>query len=138
VPGDDRVQLGDGVIQLVGILITALATYAVARVTRSGSREANQTTGWTNLVSALQKDVEALRKEEDDTKKYIRDLDQGNRDLARRVNVLEISRRRWKFWGRQVVEVMREGGIVCPQPPESLEDTDPKMDRNRDINNERG
>ena len=121
------VSLSDGLIQFLGILVTAIATYGVAKATRSGSREANQTTGWTNLVAALQKDVAELRKEEDSSATRIKELDQGNRDLARRVYILESSRRRWKWWGRQVVEVMREKGIICPPPPESLEDTDPNM-----------
>lgn len=125
--GDGPVNLGDGVIQFLGILVTAIATYGVAKVTRSGSREANQTTGWTNLVAALQKDVSDLRKEEQECELKLKELDQGNRELARRVYVLESSRRRWKWWGRQVVDVMREKGIICPPPPESLEDTDPNM-----------
>lgn len=120
-------SLGDGLVQFLGILVTAIATYGVAKVTRSGSREANQTTGWTNLVSALQKDVERLNKDENECKERIEELDRGNRDLSRRVYILESSRRRWKWWGRQVVQVMKEKGIICPPPPESLEDTDPNL-----------
>lgn len=119
--------LNNGFIQLLGVVLTALSAYGVAKFNRSGAREINQTTGWTNLVSALQKDVEELRKEEDSFKVHIKELDQGNRDLARRVLVLENSRRRWKWWGRQVVDVMKEKGIICPPPPESLDDTDPNL-----------
>lgn len=119
----------DGILQLVGIIVTAVSAYGVAKFTRYGSKEANQTTGWTNLVAALQKDVEALRKEEDESKKFIKELDNGNKDLARRVYVLERSRHRWKYWGRQVVDIMSGQGVIFPNPPEPLEDTDPNMER---------
>lgn len=125
-------NLGDGMVQLLsffGAAITALATYGVAKLTRSGSREANQTTGWTNLVAALQKDVESFRKEEEENKKFIKELDEGNKDLTRRVYVLERSRHRWKYWGRRVVEVMSDQGVIFPDPPEPLEDTDPNLQR---------
>ena len=132
--GDDLVKLSDEMIQLIGLVITALSAYGVAKFTRSGAKEANQTLGWTNLVAALQKEVSDLRQEEDETRVRIKELDQGNKDLAKRVYVLESSRRRWKWWGRQVVDVMKEKGIICPAPPEPLEDTDPNMERERNAN----
>lgn len=116
-------------VQLAGVFITALSGYLIAKFNRIGAKEANQTTGWISLVAALQKEVEELRKEEDDTKAHIRDLDQGNRDLARRVYVLERSRHRWKGWGQQVVEIMEARGVTFPTPPEPLDDTDPNMKR---------
>lgn len=119
--------LNNGFVQLLGITITALSAYGVAKFTRTGAREANQTTGWTNLVAALQIEVASLRKEEDDTKVQIKELDTGNKDLARRIYVLERSRHRWKYWGRQVVEIMETQGVHFPDPPEPLEDTDPNM-----------
>lgn len=121
-------SINDGILQLGGLIITALATYGVARLTRSGAREANQTTGWSTLVSALQKEVESLRRDQDSEKIHIAEMDKGNRDLAHRIYVLEGSRRRWKWWGRQVVDVMKERGIICPPPPEPLEDTNPDME----------
>jgi len=120
--------LNNGFVQLMGIFLTALSAYGVARFNRSGSREANQTTGWTNLVEALQREVGELRKEEDDTKKHVKEMDEGNRDLARRIYVLERSRHRWKGWGQRVVEIMQERGVSFPSPPEPLEDTDPNME----------
>ena len=121
--------LNDGIIQFIGIVITALATYGVAKLTRSGAKEANQTLGWTNLVTALQTEVKQLRNEEDDTRSHIKDLDTGNRDLARRVYVLERNRHSWKHWGRTVVEIMRVQGVIFPDPPEPLDDTDPGIER---------
>jgi len=122
-------SLSDGMIQLVGIVITAVSAYTVAKFTRSGAKEANQTIGWSNLVAALQKEVAELSVKEDKTEARIRELDQGNRDLARRVYVLERSRHRWKGWGQMVAEIMKEKGVVFPNPPEPLQDTDPNMDR---------
>jgi cell division protein FtsB len=116
-------------IQFLIAVSTALSAYGVAKFNRSGSREANQTTGWTNLVAALQAEVRELKKEEDDTKAQIKELDQGNRDLARRVYVLERSRHRWKYWGRQVAEVMSGQGVTFPDPPEPLGDTDPNLEK---------
>jgi FtsZ-binding cell division protein ZapB len=118
-------------VQLVGVFITALSGYLIAKFNRSGAKEANQTTGWISLVTALQKEVEELRKEEDATKAHIKDLDQGNRDLARRVYVLERSRHRWKGWGQQVVEIMKARGIEFPTTPEPLDDTDPNIPKDR-------
>lgn len=123
--------LNESILGILGIVITALSGYAVAKFTRSSSREANQTVGWTNLVAALQSEVRELRKEEDDTKIHIKELDQGNRDLARRVYVLERSRHRWKGWGQQVVDVMKIRGISFPPPPEPLDDTDPNIPRSK-------
>lgn len=117
----------NGFVQLIGVILTALSAYAVAKFTRSGAKEINQTTGWTNLVTALQAEVASLRKEEDDTQDRIKELDNGNKELARRVYALERSRYRWKWWGRRVVEVMETHGITFPSPPEPLEDTDPNM-----------
>jgi cell division protein FtsB len=122
-------QLSEGMIQFLIAVSTALSAYGVAKFNRSGSREANQTTGWTNLVAALQAEVRELKKEEDDTKAQIKELDQGNRDLARRVYVLERSRHRWKYWGRQVAEVMSGQGVTFPDPPEPLGDTDPNLEK---------
>lgn len=119
--------LNNGFVQLLGVFLTALSAYGVAKFNRSGSKEANQTTGWTNLVAALQKEVGDLSEKEDKTEERIKELDQGNRDLARRIYVLERSRHRWKFWGRRVVEVMQEQGVRFPDPPEPLEDTDPNV-----------
>lgn len=119
--------LNNGAVQILGVLITALSAYGVAKFNRSGAEEANQTTGWTNLVAALQKEVSELRREEDETKAYVKELDNGNKELARRVYVLERSRHRWKGWGQQVVTIMETMGIVFPGPPEPLDDTDPNI-----------
>lgn len=119
--------VSDGVIQAIGLLLTALSAYGVAKFNRSGSKETNQTVGWTNLVAALQKEVSELRKEEDETKVFIRDLDKGNKELGHRMLMLERSRHRWKVWGKRVVEIMEERGITFPPPPEQLDDTDPDM-----------
>lgn len=123
--------LNEGILGALAVVITGVSAYVVAKFTRNSSREANQTTGWTNLVSALQAEVKELRREEDDTKLHIKELDQGNRDLARRVYVLERSRHRWKGWGQQVVEIMKGRGIDFPQTPEPLDDTDPNMQRTK-------
>lgn len=119
-------------IQFLIAVSTALSAYGVARFNRRGSQEANQTTGWTNLVAALQAEVRELKKEEDDTKAHIKELDQGNRDLARRIYVLERSRHRWKYWGRTVAEIMLGQGVIFPNPPEPLQDTDPDLERDKD------
>jgi hypothetical protein len=125
--------LNSGITQLLGILITALSAWGVARFTRSGAREANQTTGWTNLVAALQKEVGELRveqaRDESTNQARFKELDQGNRELAARVFRLERSRYRWRHWAQQVVRLMEAQGITFPPPPESLEDTDPSMTR---------
>lgn len=125
--------LNSGITQLVGILITALSAYGVARFTRSGAREANQTTGWTNLVAALQKEVGELRSEQAREEKLNQDrfkeLDQGNKELASRVFRLERSRYRWRHWAQQVVRIMEVQGLTFPPPPETLEDTDPSIAR---------
>lgn len=126
MPGDEPgSMLNSGLIQLLGILIPAIAAYGVAKFSRSGAREANQTTGWTNLVAALQKEVEDFRIVEDKTEVEMRELIKGNQDLTKRVLALERSRHRWKWWGNQVVEVMRGQGVAFPPPPEPLTDTDP-------------
>ena len=123
--------LEGGWAQTIGVIITALSGYGIARITRAGSREANQTTGWTSLVGALQKEVSDLRTEEDSTRAEIKKVVEESQSLARRVYVLERSRHRWKGWGQQVVEVMQERGIRFPPPPEPLEDTDPNMESAR-------
>lgn len=123
--------LESGWVQTVGVLLTALSAYGVARLTRAGSREANQTTGWASLVAALQKEVADMRKEEDDTRTEIKRVGEEGQSLARRVYILERSRHRWKGWGQQVVEIMRVQGISFPNPPEPLEDTDPSMESAR-------
>ena len=53
--------LNSGIVQLIGIFLTALSAYGVAKFNRSGAKEINQTTGWTNLVTALQKEVSDMR-----------------------------------------------------------------------------
>ena len=125
--------LNNGFVQLVGVVLTALSAYGVARFNRSGSKEANQTTGWTNLVAALQKEVGELRTEQtrEDTQNQERfkELDTGNRELAKRVFALERSRYRWKHWGQLIVPLMERQGFVFPPPPESLENTDPNLER---------
>ena len=125
--------LNSGVVQLVGVLITALSAYGVARFTRSGAREANQTVGWTNLVAALQKEVSELRaeqvREETTNASRFKELDQGNKELASRVFRLERSRYRWRHWAQQVVRIMEAQGLTFPPPPETLDDTDPNMAR---------
>lgn len=125
--------LNNGFIQLMGIFLTALSAYGVARFNRAGSREANQTTGWTSLVAALQKEVGDLRaeliKEETENVERFKELDLGNRELAKRVLRLEKSRYRWKYWGQRIVPIMENQGVVFPPPPESLEDTDPNLQR---------
>lgn len=121
--------LNNGFVQVVGVLITALSAYGVAKFNRSGAREANQTTGWTNLVAALQKEVGDLRtelaNEETQNQTRYKELDLGNRELARRILRLEKSRYRWKHWGQLVVPIMEGLEIRFPPPPEGLEDTDP-------------
>ena len=125
----------NGLVQVLGVFLTVFTAYIAAKFTRNSSKEANQTSGWTSLVSALQTEVRELRKEEDETKAHIKELDTGNRELARRVYVLERSRHRWKGWGQRVVEIMEVRGILFPPPPEPLEDTDPSIERH---NHERG
>ena len=122
--------LGDGILQLTGVIFTAVVTYGVARLTRRGSREINQISGWSTLVAALQKQVAELETREDNIQDRVKELDQGNKDLSRRIYVLERSRHRWKGWGQRVVEIMSERGIIFPTPPEPLDDTDPNMKRN--------
>lgn len=121
--------LNNGVVQVVGVLITALSAYGVAKFNRLGSKEANQTTGWTNLVAALQKEVGDLRSEQNNEEAQnlarFKELDQGNRELAKRLSKLERSRYRWKHWGQVVVPMMEGQAIRFPPPPEGLEDTDP-------------
>src|SRR5690349_25179810 len=123
--------LNNGVVQVFGIVLTALSAYAVAKFNRAGSREANQTTAWTNLVAALQKEVGDLRaeidREETQNLERYKELDLGNRELAKRVLRLEKSRYRWKHWGQRIVPIMEDQGVTFPPPPESLEDTDPNM-----------
>ena len=120
-----------GLVQFAGIIITALSAYGVARFNRSGSREANQTTAWTNLVGALQKEVANLREEQTRvdslSRERFRILDEGNRNLTDRVNRLERSRYKWKYWGQRIVPLMEEQGVRFPPPPEALEDTDPNL-----------
>lgn len=124
-------QITDGFIQVASIVIAALSSYGVAKFNRAGSKEANQTTGWTNLVAALQKEVNDLNQREDATQAYIKELDKGNSDLARRIYVLERSRHRWKGWGQKVVEIMLGRGVVFPAPPEPLDDTDPNLEKQK-------
>jgi FtsZ-binding cell division protein ZapB len=119
----------EGFFQVLGVLITALSAYGVARFTRAGSREANQTTGWTNLVAALQAEIKDLRTVENQTQVEVKEVSRSNSDLGKRVDRLEINRHRWKDWGRRIVEIMEERGVKFPSPPESLEDSDPKMMR---------
>lgn len=119
----------NGFVQFMGVFLTALASYGVARFNRAGSREANQTAGWTSLVSALQKEMADLRTEEDKNAAHIKELNEGNKDLARRIYILERSRHRWKGWGQRVVEIMKVMGVEFPSPPEPLEDTDPNIPR---------
>lgn len=116
-------------LSLIGVLVTAIVTYGVAKLTRSGAREANQISGWTNLVGALQKEVKELNEREDITQSKVKELHQGNQDLARRIYVLERSRHRWKGWAQRVVDIMKARGIEFPSPPEPLDDTDPNMER---------
>ena len=122
-------SLNDGMLSLIGVLVTAIVTYGVAKLTRSGAREANQISGWTNLVGALQKEVKELNEREDITQSKVKELHQGNQDLARRIYVLERSRHRWKGWAQRVVDIMKARGIEFPSPPEPLDDTDPNMER---------
>lgn len=123
--------LNNGLVQVLGVLITALSAYGVAKFNRTGAREANQTTGWTNLVAALQKEVGELRaeqtKDETQNKDRYKELDQGNRELAKRILRLERSRYRWKHWGQRIVPLMESQGLIFPSPPETLDDTDPNM-----------
>lgn len=118
-----------GLFQVLGVVLTALGAYFAARFARSSSKEANQTTGWTNLVAALQKEVADLNTREDQIQIYVRELDNGNKELARRIYILERSRHRWKGWGQRVVEIMESTGIIFPKPPEPLDDTDPNIRR---------
>lgn len=121
--------LNNGFVQVLGVLITALSAYGVAKFNRSGAREANQTTGWTNLVAALQKETAELRievtKEEQKNQARFTELDQGNRELAKRIVRLEKSRYRWKHWGQLIVPLLEREEMRFPPPPESLEDSDP-------------
>ena len=123
----------NGFIQVLTVVVTVFGGYVVARVNRTGSKEANQTTGWTNLVAALQKQVEASEKRQDDDEKNnqerFKELDTANRDLARRVISLEKNRRAWKWWGQRVVVLLRDCEIPVPETPESLEDTDPNLNK---------
>lgn len=114
-------------IQLIIAGLTLVASVVVARFNRTGSREANQTTSWTNLVTALQKTNTEQEARQDKLDERIRELDQGNRELATRVFRLEKSRRSWKTWGQRVVSLMDDRGIKLPSAPEPLEDTDPNM-----------
>lgn len=125
--GDAQVATSEGIVATVVAFTTALSTYGIAKFTRSGTKEANQTAGWTSLVTALQKEVGDLRQEEDQTQERIKKVAQDNQDLSRRVYVLERSRHRWKWWGQRVVEIMNERGITFPDPPEPLHDTDPNL-----------
>lgn len=119
-------------VQLVGVFITALSGYLIAKFNRSGAKEANQTAGWTNLVSALQKEVSDLRisqnQEEVQNQARYKELDLGNRELAKRIVRLERSRYRWKHWGQVVVPLLEGTTLQFPPPPEGLEDTDPNME----------
>lgn len=121
--------LNNGVVQVIGVLITALSAYGVAKFNRLGSKEANQTTGWTNLVAALQKETAELRTEQNTEEERnltrFKELDQANRELAKRLLRLEKSRYRWKHWGQLIVPLMENSSIRFPPPPEGLEDTDP-------------
>lgn len=106
---------GAGVVTLVGTLVSA-------RFVRSGSKEANATTSWSNLVGALQTDCKSLREE-------IGKVDTANEALTQRVVLLERSRSMWKWWAQRVVLLMEAQGISFPPPPESLEDTNPSIRR---------
>jgi len=128
-PGDAVGLLNSGLFQVIGIVLTFLGAFVAAKFTRSSSREANQTTGWTNLVAALQKEVAELNSREDKNDERVKELDLGNKDLSRRVYVLERSRHRWKGWGQRVVEIMEGTGIKFPDPPEPLADTDPNLEK---------
>jgi hypothetical protein len=121
--------LDSGLAQVFGVFLTAVSAYGVAKLTRAGAREANQTAGWTNLVSALQKEVadlrtELVREEKENTERY-KELDISSRELTRRVLRLERSRYRWKHWGQVVVPLLEGTTIRYPPPPEGLEDSDP-------------
>ena len=116
-------------VQIILAALTVLGTIWVARFNRSGAKEANQTTSWTNLVSALQKTNADMQARQDELDSHIRELDGGNRELAKRVFRLERSRRAWKTWGQRVVSLMEDRGIGLPSTPESLDDTDPNMER---------
>lgn len=119
-------------VQLVGVFITALSGYLIAKFNRTGAKEANQTTGWANLVTALQKEIGDLRTQQnqEEVQNQIRykELDLGNRELAKRVVRLERSRYRWKHWGQAIVPLLENTTLHFPPPPESLEDTDPGME----------
>lgn len=124
--------LNNGLVQTIGVFITALSAYGVAKFNRSGAKEANQTAGWSNLVTALQKEVGDLRtlhnQEETQNETRYKELDLGNRELARRIVRLERSRYRWKHWGQAVVPLLEGTDIRFPPPPEGLEDTDPNLE----------
>lgn len=109
-------------LQFIGVVLSAAVAFAVAKFNRQGAKEANQNTGWSSLVAALQKEIEALQKKQDSEDLKIK-------DLTYRVSQLESSRRRWKWWGRRVAEIMEERGIPCPAPPEPLEETDPNLQK---------
>ena len=118
-------------VQILIAGLTLLSTVYVARFNRAGSKEANQTTSWTNLVGALQKTNSDLQARQDRLDEHIKELDDGNRELAGRVNRLERSRRSWKTWGQRVVLMMSDRGIQLPETPESLDDTDPGLERKK-------
>lgn len=121
--------LDSGWAQIIGVVVTALSAYGVAKFNRSGAKEANQTTGWTNLVSALQKEVGDLRteqtREETQNQERYQILNIANQELAKRVLRLEKSRYRWKHWAQLIVPLMEAQAMLFPSPPETLEDTDP-------------
>lgn len=124
--------LDSGWAQALAVVLSALSAYGVAKLTRKGAQEANQTAGWSNLVGALQKEVGALRtelsKEEQENQTRYKDLDIANRELAKRILRLERSRYRWKHWGQVVVPLLEGTTLHFPPPPEGLEDTDPGME----------
>lgn len=124
--------LDSGWAQFLAVALSALSAYGVAKLTRKGAQEANQTAGWTNLVGALQKEVGDLRtelvREEKENQGRYKELDLGNRELAKRVLRLERSRYRWKHWGQVVVPLLEGTTLQFPPPPEGLEDTDPNME----------
>lgn len=110
------ILLNSGLMQVLGVIFTGLTAYVVAKSNRSGSREANQTTNWTSLVAALQKEVVDLRKEQE-----------AHRALATHFYRVQESRYRWKYWGQRIVPLLETQEVIFPSPPETLEDTDPNL-----------
>lgn len=114
-------------VLIVGLLTFASGVYAAASARKANS-ESTTITGFTQLVTALQKEVADHQTELDSCNRKIRAQSERIDKLERREQIFIRWARSVLTWYQLIIPLLDGVSVPpFPQPPAGIEDTDPRF-----------